>query len=69
MRIFKQETGTTPVDFLIQIRLERAKKLLISSMESITDIAYTCGFNSSSHFATSFLKKFNATPSDFRKLK
>ena len=67
MRIFKQETGVSPVEFLIQIRLERARKLLLVTEQSITDIAFNCGFNSSSHFATTFLKKYNINPRNYKK--
>ncbi len=67
MRIFKQETGMSPVELLIQIRLERARKLLLATDQSVTDIAFACGFNSSSHFATSFLKKYSINPRDYKK--
>ena len=67
MRIFKKETGVSPGEFLIQIRLERARKLLLATEQSITDIAFNCGFNSSSHFATTFLKKYNINPRNYKK--
>lgn len=65
-RTFKQETGYSPNDFLIQIRLERARKLLSTTDNSISEIAFLCGFNSSSHFATTFSKKFNIQPKKYR---
>jgi AraC-like DNA-binding protein len=67
MRIFKHETGISPGEFLIQIRLERARKLLLATDQSVTDIAFNCGFNSSSHFATTFLKKYKINPSNYKK--
>lgn len=67
MRIFKKETGMSPGEFLIQIRLERARKLLLATEQSVTDIAFTCGFNSSSHFATTFLKKYKINPRNYKK--
>lgn len=66
-RIFKKETGKSPLDYLIHIRLEKAKKLILSSNKSLTEIAYDTGFNSSSHFTSSFSKKFKITPSEYKK--
>lgn len=65
-RIFKKETGKSPLEYLIQVRLEKAKIMLMSNKKSITDIAYDTGFNSSSHFASSFLKHFKISPTQFK---
>ncbi len=66
-RIFKKETGLTPQEYLIRVRLDRAKSFLMRSRKSVTEIALQCGFSSSAHFSSSFIKRFGKTPSEFKK--
>ena len=66
-RIFKKETKLTPIEYLIETRIEKSKKLLIREEIPITEIAIRCGFNSSAHFSSSFSKIINKTPSEYRK--
>lgn len=66
-RIFKKETKLTPIEYLIEVRIEKSKKLLIRKEVPITEIAMRCGFSSSSHYSSSFSKIFNMTPSEYRK--
>lgn len=66
-RIFKKETGLTPQEYLIRVRLDRAKSFLMRSRKSVTEIALQCGFSSSAHFSSSFAKRFGKTPSEFKK--
>lgn len=66
-RLFKQETELSPIEYLIYIRIERAKQMLKRKEFSITEIATACGFSSSAHFASSFRKITGVTPSEFRK--
>lgn len=66
-RIFKQETGASPIDYLGRIRMDRARKLLLAGDKSITEIALECGFNSPAYLSASFYKKFRTTPSAYRK--
>jgi AraC family L-rhamnose operon regulatory protein RhaS len=55
-----------PKEFLNQCRLERAAELLRTRTNlSITEIALTCGFNSSQYFATRFRQRFQASPGQF----
>lgn len=65
-RIFKNETGKSPVDYLINLRLNKAKKLLQFNESSITEIALACGFSSASHFSSYFQKSFGIPPLKFR---
>lgn len=65
IRVFKKETALTPMEYLNNIRLEKAKKMLLSSQLSISEIALECGFNSQTYFSSSFKKKFNSTPSAY----
>lgn len=66
-RLFKRETGKTPLEYLIQIRLKQASKLLRAGDKSLTRVAMECGFSSLSHFSTCFFQRYNATPSEYRK--
>ncbi|MGL1903689.1 MAG: AraC family transcriptional regulator [Fibrobacterales bacterium] len=66
-RTFKDETGETPADFLINLRVQKAKKYLLHHDCTITDVAYNCGFSSSAYFTTCFTERAGATPSQFRK--
>ena len=65
-RIFKKETKMTPMDYLMQVRLEQSKKLLRRKDVAVTEIAMRCGFNSSAHFAASFKKLYQMTPTEYR---
>lgn len=63
----KSYTGFTPLNYLINIRISEAIKLLKKQDVSITDIALDTGFYSSQHFSTTFKKLTGYTPSEFRK--
>jgi AraC family transcriptional regulator len=65
-RLFKQSTGLAPHQYLVQVRVERAKGLLIHSRESVTSIALQVGFCDQSHFATHFKRAYGVTPRSFR---
>lgn len=66
-RIFKKESGKTPMDYLNHIRMERVKKFLLAGDKSITEIAVECGFGSSSYLSACFYKKFKISPSSYCK--
>lgn len=66
-RVFKEELGTSPIEYLQELRLLRAKRLLKDDDKSITDIALDCGYNSSSYFSRCFLRRFGISASDYRK--
>ncbi|SDM25497.1 AraC-type DNA-binding protein [Pedobacter steynii] len=65
-RFIKKRTGSTFIDSLNEIRLGHATKLLISSTQTVAEIAYKCGFNNISNFNRIFKKKKNCTPKEFR---
>ena len=67
-RIFKKELYMTPIEYLIEVRLQQAKKLLRRGDIPITQVALRCGFNSSSHLASSFQRVLHMTPSEYRKI-
>jgi len=64
--MIKQRTGKSFVDFVNEIRLGYATRMLIESNRSISEICYECGFNNISNFNRTFKKKQNCTPTEFR---
>lgn len=66
-RIFTEETGLTPYQYLITTRLAAAKFLLKSTSSTVKEIALTTGFSSESGFCTAFKKYEQKTPSAYRK--
>jgi AraC-like DNA-binding protein len=67
-RIFKAIMNVSPHQYLTEVRLNHAKVLLSTTDQTITDIAFTCGFNSIEHFATAYRYRFHTSPSKFRSL-
>ncbi|MFB2936706.1 helix-turn-helix domain-containing protein [Aerosakkonemataceae cyanobacterium BLCC-F154] len=65
-RLFKQSIGSSPHQYLIQQRVERAKQLLKISDRSIIEIALDCGFNSHSHLTKQFRQITGMTPKAYR---
>ncbi|WP_207495785.1 AraC family transcriptional regulator [Aridibaculum aurantiacum] len=65
-RFFKLRTGNTFIDTLNEVRLGHASRMLIDTTQSITEIAYKCGFNNISNFNRLFKKKKHCTPKEFR---
>lgn len=68
IRVFKKETGLSPMDYLIALRIEKAKKLLRAGTKNITEISLLCGFNSVSHFSSSFSKSEGISPSKYQNM-
>lgn len=67
IRLFKQQTGLSPIDYLIHVRLEEAEKLLSQSNVTISKISDLVGFHSPSHFSKTFKESNHMTPSAYRK--
>jgi AraC-like DNA-binding protein len=63
----KAYTGFSPLNYLINIRISEAIKLLKRPEVNLTDIALETGFYSSQHFSTTFKKLTGYTPGEFRK--
>lgn len=68
-RVFKAETGKTPFEFLADVKIQHAKRLLAGGKFSMTEISSQCGFSNASHFSVVFKKKTGLTPSAFQKYK
>ena len=66
-RKMKAVTGFTCTNFIIQVRMESAKQMLLNSDEPIGDIAYKCGYTDTSYFSRVFKQVFAVTPSQMRK--
>lgn len=64
--IFQKLTGSTPIEYLSRLRMERAKILLRETDIKVIDIAFECGFGSSQYFANTFKKTTGSTPSAYR---
>ena len=67
-RFFKQHTTRTLMDYIIDIRLGNAARMLVDTTTSISEISYACGFNNLSNFNRSFKARRGYTPRDFRAL-
>lgn len=65
-QIFKKYLGKSPVEFLSVYRMEISMSLLQSTDCSVTDIAYACGFSSSSYFTETFTRYKGCPPRVFR---
>lgn len=67
-KIFKSETGNTPIHYLIDIRLEHAKELLESGdYTSIQEVAAQVGYDDAYHFSKLFKKKYDVPPSKIKR--
>ena len=69
IRVFKSQTGKTPYQYLMEIKIEKAKELLSEHTHTISEICYLCGFSNHSHFTATFKKKVGLAPSEYRQLR
>ena len=67
-RVFHQITGLPPAKFISAMRLDEAKRLLLNSKLSITDICFEVGYNSLSTFTRRFTQRVGLGPREFRYL-
>ena len=65
-RFFHQRTGKSLAEYIIDIRLGHAARMLIDSIKPVSEICYTCGFNTLSNFNRLFRKRKGCSPSEFR---
>jgi AraC family transcriptional regulator len=65
-RMFRKSTGETPHQFVLRIRIERAKDLLRGRKARILDVALACGFKTQQHFARVFRDLCGASPLEYR---
>lgn len=67
IRCFKEHTGKTPYQYLMEIRIRKAQQMLKNPNYLIGEIATLCGFVNSGHFATLFKRYVGISPTDYRK--
>jgi len=65
-RLFKQHLSTVPSRYYLDMRLQRARKLLRETRHSLLQVALMCGFSSGSHFSTTYSSVFGITPREER---
>ena len=63
---FKKYTGLSPMEFFLEIRLAKAKEMLLSSEKSIQEISAECGFSSPNYFGLIFKRHETVSPSIYR---
>jgi len=66
-RLFRRETGHSPLDHLIRVRIQRSRILLRAGSDSVTTVALKCGFATPSHFTDCFRKQCGISPSEYLK--
>jgi AraC family transcriptional regulator len=67
LRAFHATTGVTPHRYLLNRRIERARRLLGETEMSIAQVAYSCGFSSQAHLTLAFRKVCGLTPGEYRR--
>jgi AraC-like DNA-binding protein len=67
-RVFRQITGIPPTQFLYALRLEAAKRLLLTTHLRVTDVCFTVGYNSLGTFSTRFTQLVGLSPHHLRQL-
>lgn len=65
-QLFKESTGMTPNDYLLRLRVNRARERLADPARTVTEVAHAVGFSSSQYFSNVFRKYTGTTPSAFR---
>ena len=65
-RFFKLHTGRNLTEYIIDIRLGAASRMLVDTAQSISEISFKCGFNNLSNFNRIFKKKKGCSPTEFR---
>ncbi len=65
-RMFKHSTGQAPHQYVMQVRLQNAERLLRNTLVPLTQIALDCGFSSASHFSNRFKAAYGYTPIQLR---
>ena len=66
-RKMKELTNQTPHDFIRNLRLKQAARLLSRKGQNITEVMYRCGFNSTTSFSTMFKKMYGLSPREYMK--
>ncbi len=65
-RLFRQEMGRSPARYYLDLRLDRARHLLLQSALPVVEVAVACGFVSASHFSKCYRELYSRTPQQER---
>ena len=65
--VFREATGSSPIDYLLNLRLTKAAEMLLKDDCAISEVAANCGFRDSNYFSRQFRKFYNCSPRDYRK--
>ena len=65
-RTFQREFGVPPIQYLLDVRIDHARRLLIESEDTVSEIADKCGFGSIHYFSRYFKKRLGISPREFR---
>ncbi|MEF2245675.1 helix-turn-helix domain-containing protein [Paenibacillus sp. IITD108] len=65
-KLFREETGIHFTDFITSARIEKARELILSTNDTIEQISYKVGFNSSAYFIKKFKENYGVTPKNFK---
>ena len=65
-RLFKDTTGWTPIQYVSQYRINKAKRLLLATDLTVESIITKCGFNNFSYFYRTFKKIYGMSPQEYR---
>lgn len=65
-RLFRQEMGRSPARYYLEIRLDRARHLLVQSAMPVVEVAVACGFVSASHFSKCYRELYGRSPQQER---
>lgn len=63
--LFRDYMGITPMNYIIHLRIEKAKEMLVRKIANMTQISLECGFSSLSHFSSTFKKKIGKSPREY----
>ena len=66
-RMFTEETGLSPYQFVLKSRLDQAQQLLKTTRLTVQEIAFQCGFNSAANFCYTFRRMLDTSPYEYRK--
>ena len=68
IRQFKKKYNVTPYNYLIDLRIDRSKNMLVNTQKTISEISSYLCFSSEYHFSNTFKQKVGVSPSEFRKI-
>ena len=65
-KVFKEYTGYSPAKYFLELKLQKAKQLLVETSMSIKEICFELNYTSAEHFFTTFKKRTGYTPTEYR---